>query len=395
MTLSYPQVSDLKEAVGGILTGINTNNIRDFNNKARRAAVKLLMQADVPEMMDVAAIDVFDRVYDYTPPATIFGSLIKDIRPQGVSRNSLDIPYKKPLQDFDVMKQRIWNGTLVTFEQRQVQQIMRLSQVNASQSILIDPMSQTTGWVAGGNASGLALDQTVYYESPGALRFNLAAAGAQGYIERTFTSQSDMTAYVGVGVVFIAIRLPSAAAVAAVTSIGIHLGNDSTHYWDVSATQGFLGAWTAGNFLLVALDLANAATTGSVDATKIDYARVYVNYNGTAIPNVYIGNIFVSLRSPNEIVFETPAIFVPIATTVPQKTITLNTDYVMLGDAAYALYCYEVAREVALGKGGTIASGLISGIDVVLDGKPGKIGLYSKFRADNPSDSLRSIGTWA
>lgn len=397
MQNGFYQVSDLRQSIRGILTGLNTNNVVDWNGKLQRVATTILMKGDIPEMSDRYALDLYDGVFDYVSPPNLFGSLVQDVRPQGVSRNRFDIPYKKPLMDFDLMKQRLNNGVLLTFEQRGVQQVMRLAQTRATPRVDLGSVAVLGTWVAGGAAQSLALDQTVFYQSPAAIRLNLNSApgGGLGYAETTINS-ANLSAYQGVGVVFVAIRLPDANAASSVSSIGVHVGNNNANYWDVSATQGFLGAWTYGDFLIVALDLANASTTGSVTNTAITYLRVYFNYtSATPINNVYIGGVWVSLPTPYEIPFETTALFCPSGSTTRQKTTTTDSDVIILGDAGYQLYAYEVAREIAFGKGGSIASGLISGIDLVLEGNASKIGLYTKFRQDNPAQTLRNVGSWA
>lgn len=398
MQNGFYQVSDLKQTIGGILAGLNVDNVKDFNGKLQRTAVTVLMKGDIPEMSDKFALDLYDGVFDYSPPPTLFGSLVQDVRPQGISRLSrFDIPYKKPLLDFDLMKQRLSNGAMIAFEQRGIQQVMRLAQTRAQPKVVLGSVAAIGNWVAGGAAASLAVDQTVYYEFPAALRFNLSSApsGGLGYIETTINA-ANLSAYQGVGVVFVAVRLPSAAAAAAVSSIGVHVGTNNANYWDVSATTGFLGAWSYGDFLLVALNLANASMTGWVATGAITYVRVYLNYTSAAqIPNVYVGGVWVSLPTPYEILFETPALFVPTGTTTRQKQVSLPSDMIVLGDAAYQLYAYECAREIALGKGGSIASGLIFGIDLILEGNAAKIGLYNKFRQDNPSQTLKQVGSWA
>lgn len=390
------QVSDLKATISGILTGLNVKNVRDFYGKMQRTATTVLMQGDIPEMSDRYALMLYDGVFDYIPPPTLFGSLIQDVRPQGVSRNRFDIPYKKPLVDFDVAKQRLRNGAMITFEQRGVQQIMRLAQTRAQPKVVIDTMSSIGKWVAGGAASSLTLDQTVYYQFPAAFRFNLSSApgGGLGYIETTF-NQVDLTAYQGVGVVFVAVELPTAAAAAAVSSIGVRLGSSNANYWDISNTNGFLGAWISGNYMLVALDLSLSSTNGSVITTAMTYARIYINYTSTgSIPNIRVGGIWVSLPTPYEILFETTAIFVPQNSTTTSKLVSSDNDSLTLGDAAYQLYAHELARDIAFGKGGSIASGLIQGIDLILEGNSSKVGLYNKFRQDNPNQTLRQVGSW-
>lgn len=168
------QVADLKQAIRGVLTGININNVVDLNAKLGRAAITLLMKADVPEMTNRAAITLYDGVFDYIPPSTIFGSLILDARPQGNSRDSrTDGAYKKPLMDFDLIKQKLGSGVVITFEQRQAQPIMRVAGSRAWPRVTLDLGSSLTGWVVGGDAQDLAVDQTVYWDFPSSLRFNL------------------------------------------------------------------------------------------------------------------------------------------------------------------------------------------------------------------------------
>lgn len=390
-----PTVANLKESIRGVLTGININNVIDLDGKMQRAATTLLMKADVAEMTDRQALYLYDGVYDYEPDSTMFGGAILDVRPQGVSRSPIDYSQKANIVDFDMGKMTLRNGVAITFEQRGITKVMRLAQTKAFPRVLIDSMSDDDDWTAAGDASGLAEDTTVYYDNPASLRFNLAANGLSGYIQKTLTSQLDLTSYEGVGVVFLAVSLPSATAI---TSINLRLGNSSANYWSVTATEGFLGAWIANDFLLVALDLALATTTGTVDETAIDYVRLTFAYSSTSIlANVRVGGLWVALPSPYEVIFETPAIFVASATTTRSKTISAPTDSILLEEAAYQIYVYECAREIALGKGGTIASGVILAIDQVLEGDgPGgkKLGLYQKYRGDNPAQQLRTVGSY-
>lgn len=204
----------------------------------------------------------------------------------------------------------------------------------------------------------------------------------------------DLTTYEGVGVVFMPVWMPDAAAV---TSISLRLGNNNANYVQLTVTRGYLGAFISQDWFLVAFDLASddLTTVGTPDFSAINYVRVTFNYDGVRQNNERIGGLWVSLPSPYEIIFETPAIFVPQDSTTPQKVITNDNDALILGDAAYQIYTYECAREIALGKGGTIASGLIAAIDLVLEGDGGKkLGLYQKFRGDNPNQSIRQVGSW-
>ena len=55
--------------------------------------------------------------------------------------------------------------------------------------------------------------------------------------------------------------------------------------------------------MLVAFDLSLATTVGTPDITKIQYLRTVLNYNGTAMTNVRIGGLFISLPCPMQIVY--------------------------------------------------------------------------------------------
>lgn len=387
-------VADLKFSVAGLLTGTNLDNVTNLYGAIERAARVLIQKADIPEASGRTPYMLYNGVYDYPAPAYIFGGSLTDLRPQGSSRTPLDEVYRMPIKEFDQTKCFLPNGAQVTFEYSLGMPVMRVSQTRTVERIVIDPMNAMTGWVAGGSASNLATDTTVYYQQPAALRFNLAAAGGQGYIEKTI-GNIDLTSYAGVGVAFIAINLPSTTHI---TSIGMHLGNDNANYYDVSTTTGFVGAWTAGEYLLIALDLSLATTTGAVDPTKVDYTRIYVNYDGTALTNIRLGAFFISLPSPFELLYQSSAIF--LANGIVSNTITTDSDQLLIRDAAYTLLEHEAALTIGLQNGGSLSSGITQTINGVLNGaraRNGTVitdGLYDLYRGDNPSNNIREVGSW-
>lgn len=395
--MSLRTVGQYKDSIAGILTGTNLDDITNLNGALERGARITMQKANMPEATARTSFMLYNGVVDYPSDQAMFGTKIIDIRPQGMARIITDYPYKDVIVRFDRTKKYSWNGHKLTFEYNLGQPIMRVVSPYPTQKIELDPMSATTGWTAGGSATNFAADTTVYWEQPAALRFNLAALGSQGYIEKTLTQGIDLTAYQGVGVAFLAVNLPSASAI---TSIGLRLGSSSSAYYDVSNTTGFLGAWVAGKYLLIALDLSLATTTGSPVITAVKYLRVYVNYNGTALTNVRLGGLWISLPQPTEVIYQTAAIFLNATTGLLSQTISSDNDQIILNDAAYTLYEHEGALAVLMQAGGTLASGVAQSLSAKLNGARARngqiieLGLYDLYRADNPSQALESYDNW-
>lgn len=383
-------VAKYKDSVSGILSGLNLSNVADLNGALERAARTLVQKADVIEANGRQVVTLYDHVFDYAAPATIFGGTVYDFRPQALDRNESDYVYKQYIDQFDRTKLTLPNGLQLTFESNKGVGILRVASARTTARAVLDPMSDTTGWTAAGSASGLIADATDYYESPDSLRFLLTGAST-GTLTKTI-SAGDMSTYQGVGVVFLALKIPSTASAATLlSSVAIRLGSSSSAYTTVSATTGFLAAWTLGEWLLVALDLSTGSDTGTPSYTSITYLQVRLTTTAT-ITNMRVGGIWASLPTPYTLIFGSSAIFLPQSGTnsgVAQLTITDDTDLILLNPAAYTLYQWEGAKEVAIQQGGKLSSGNVMMIDQRLNKE-----LYPAYEADNPSQEIRVIGNY-
>lgn len=391
-------VEDLQNNVSAILTGIDLNEVNDLFGCFERAASTLIQQADVPEASGRMPFFLYDPVVDYPVPSTIFGAALVDLRPQGQNRLPWDTVQKTFIERFD--RYRNWktpSGYNITFEYYQGTPVLRINSDKATQALNVNGMSSTTGFTVGGNASGLAVDTTVYWQQPGALVFNLAAAGSEGTLTYTVPAgqpNTDLTTYVGTGVAFVPIMLP---VVGAVTSIKLRTGSSNANYYEMTATVPFNGPFIANYFQQVAFYFAQAVKHGNpVLAQAGNYFELLFEYNGTALPNVRVGGLSIALPSAQEMLFYSAAIF-QNGTNAPSENISSASDVIILGPPAYNLYVRECARGVALQQGGALGSGIIAQLDLELegDGRPGgKIGLYQKFRGSNPSEELRTVDNW-
>lgn len=389
-------VADLREEVGAILTGLDLDQVPNLYGSFERAVSTFIQKAPVLEASGRQPIMLYDGVTDYPASTKIFGGALIDIRPQGIPRNAWDDVEKMPILRFDLGKNYTTpSGYRVTFESRIEKIIMRISQNFAKKSVTLDTMTDTDDWTLAGNATGLAQDTTVFYHQPASLRFNLTAAGTQATMTKTLDNALDLTDYEGVGVAFLAIYMPDQNdAVAPITSVRARIGSSASAYYEMTETEGFLGSFYADDFLLVAFDLAGVAATGSPDFSEVDYLQIAINFDGTAVSNVRLGDFFIALPSNHEVLFYSPAVFVADGEE-PSAEIDDDTDTILFHPASYNIYVQEAAREVAKNQGGDISSGLIAAIDLVLEGRPGlKEGIYQQFRGDNPSEELRQVGSY-
>lgn len=389
--MALKTVSQLKDSVAGILSGIDLSNVDNLNGALERAARVLVQRADVPEASGIQNIVLYSGVFDYACDTRIFGTAITDIRPQGISRPPSDYVYKRPGEQFDRTKGFLSNGTMATFEFFNGQPIIRIVSKIPQQQVIIDQTNSTTGWVAAGSASGITQDTAVYYQSPASLRFTLTGSSS-GTLAKTLVNPINISSYEDVGVAFLAIRIPDGATSTHLTSIVLKLGSDSGNYNNVSETEGFLGSWVSGEWLLVAFDFAGAGQTGTPDWNAIDYVQITFNHTSTLI-NFRIGGLWISQPSPTQILFQSAAIF-KASGAEASTDITSNDDQIILNNPAYTLYEYESAVAILEQVGGASADSAIANINKKLNGSGNDIGLYAFFRGDNPSQELRTVGNY-
>lgn len=379
-------LAQFRESLGAMLSGLDLDDVTDLNGSIERGMRNVISRAKIPEAMGRQSITLYDHVYDYTSPTGIFGSSLIDLRPQGDTRTPLDYNRKTYIANFDRTKAWLSNGYQLAFEYASGQQIMRVAQVKATARILLDAMNSTTGWTASGNASGLTVDRTVIYEDYASLRFNLAAAGSQGILTKAITSV-DLTSYQGVGKVFLALQIPSTN----LTSVRLRLGSDASNYYEVTSTAGFIGAFKASTYFLVPFDLASASQTGTPVITAMDYVQLAFNYNGTAMPNVYVGSLFICLPSPHEILYQTSSVFQNTAGTI-SASITDNNDTILLNDSTYNIALKECAFEIEIQQSGGRATALSQQFSKDLYDPIN--GLYTLYRQDNPSQEMKTVGNY-
>lgn len=387
-------VANLKDSVAGILSGVDLSNVDDLNGCLERAASTLVQKADIPEASGIQNITLYAGVFDYLCDTRIFGTAINDIRPQGITRNPQDFVVKTDQETFDRTKGMYYpSGTMSTFQYQNGVPIIRILAPFPVQQVIIDQMTDTTGWTASGTATNPTQDITSFYHSPASLRFTMTVG--TGILTKTLSSPLSMASYENVGVAFLAIEIPPGADATDLTSIALKLGSDSSNYDSVTETEGFLGAWVSGQFLLVAFDFSAATSTGTPDWANIEYVQVSLAV-GDTLTNFRVGGLWMSLPSQAQILYQSSALFVATGSTTTSQRITANTDTIILTDAAYNIYLQESALAVLQNTGASASDASSVKINRNLDGNrdTGEIGLYARYRGDNPSQEIRTTGSW-
>lgn len=381
-----------------MLQKVDLTKVYNLYGAFERAARTLVQRVNIPEATDRQTITLYNGVSYYPAPLTIFGGALITLRRQGNAPSPLDYNYRVPIDQFTRTRATLPNGYLIDFEYlKGVGQMGISSPIPAGRAIL-DPQTAITGWVASGTASALVLDSTVYYNPPGAVRSNITTG--VGIFTKTITAQS-LASYQGVGVAFLAIETPSAANL---TSIELRIGSSSSNYTTLTKTQGFLGAWQSGNFLLVAFDQSLATNVGTPNWSSISYIQVLVTAAG-GLTNFYMGGLWISLPSPNEIIFQTDAIWNNAGTlqqTIPGDPVqgTGDSTTIILNDSAYTLLEHEAAIAIAFQQGGNAGSAVMETIKETLfgvrarNGMMIKAGLYDLYTFHNPSEETPQVGNW-
>ncbi len=394
--MALKTVSQLRDSVAAMLSGVDLNNVDDVNGSFERAARTQIQKADIPEASNTQNITLYSGVLDYACDPRIYGTEIKDIRPQGISRQQSDYVYKRTSEAFDRNKNYLYNGTMATFEYVNGLPIIRIVSTIPLPKNIIDNMNATAGWVSSGTASSVIQDSAVYYQAPSSLRFNLTTG--TGSLTKTINAIS-ISSYEDVGVAFLAIRIPDNSTPTDITSIQLKLGSDSGNYDSVIQTTGFIGSWVAGNWLLVAFDFSTATGTGTPNWGAITYVQVSITTLSSQT-NFRVGGLWISQPSPNQIYYQSAAIFVPSGSNVAQNTISGVNDTIILNDPAYNIYLHECALAILQTTSGGMGDAMTERIESVLNGARARngmviqLGLYDLFKGKNPTESLNTTGNY-
>ena len=142
---------------------------------------------------------------------------------------------------------------------------------------LVSDAENDTGWAYSGDVTSIAEETVFTRQGNGSIRVNITSSGGTATVTNAPTSFSD-TNYKR-KYYFRSIYLDSAP-----TSITLRFGNDGSNYLSKTVTTQFSGQpFKADQWNLVAMDLNEATTTGTITATAFDYEALILTGAATGV----------------------------------------------------------------------------------------------------------------
>lgn len=342
--MSY-SVQTAKAELSARLHGTTLDKIENINGVFNRSARQLLLDIDPQETKKTSQLIIYDRVYDYSPPADLKSNGIIDIRPQE-ERQLYDKYQGKYSQDFDLRKRQSNSQSTFSIQFDNGTKTIRIANQNATAGVILNTCDTLTGngtWAVSGNASNLSIDTTDFVESSGSLKFDLAASGSQGIITNTGMTAIDLTNHLNLSSIFFNISLQTASVF---TSIQTKWGSDSSNYWSRTLTTNHEGNSFNNGWNLLRADWNGATQTGSPDVANIDYLQVLYNYDGTQQTGIKLDNIRSVLGKIFEIEYYSKYLF-RTSLGVFQETTTDDSDLINLDTETYNIFLDQLTIQAA------------------------------------------------
>jgi hypothetical protein len=378
--MSYT-ISNVEDDLSGILHGKTVNKVTNIRSAERRAAQNLLAQIDPDETRRITTLTIYDGVTDYNAPSDLKEKRIVDVRPQ-VNRNLQDNFSNRLSKDFD---RKVWGNWLTVMDDGGTKYLrIKATLTPAAQSV--DPMDDTTHWVASGDASSLTTDDLYSVTNGTSLKFNLAAAGSSGILTNSAIDSMDLTDWLNTSSFFVSVYLQSATAITGVT---LRIGSSSTKYWEMTGVL-HRGSLKAG-WNLYRFDWSGVSPTGIPTVSALTYARLAFAYGGSATV-IRVDKLFTSLPKIYDLEYYSKFLFSASSTWV--ETPVDGDTVVNLDTASYNIYTYEVALA---------ALQQIQGKDALADrnyffkqlyGDAQAEGLYKLYKMNNPSQAEKPTQTY-
>ena len=386
--MSY-YISDAKSDLEGTLHSTQVSKVKNIYNLFWRAARNVLAKIDPKETIRINQITnaVHDDIYDYAVADDLKGNKILDIRPQA-NRGKSDSFTQRLAREFDKYKE---DGTFQIRTNKGTKTLRLSADITGSPTVLhsMNSITDNGTWAVGGDATNLTADTLEYLSGSASLNFDLNVSGSVGYIENSDFDDVDLSDYDEVGALFVRVYIPDPSII---TNFILRWGNDSSNYWSrtVTAPHDQSTFKTGWQILRFEWNGATESIAGGVDPSAIDYLRLTVTYNGTAETDLRVDKITCSKGEIYEMEYYSECLFENSAGTWIRKP-TDDTDIINLDEDGYNLFLNEC---------GVLACQQMQGADsaedkkffneqLYGDGTRENLGLYSKYKSDHPSESLR------
>lgn len=368
-------ITDIKNVLTRKFRGASLDDVQGITNYSifGEAASNLLAEIDPYETVRHGEINLFDKIYDYSPWSDLKGKKLLDLRPQA-NRSILDDFNQTFTEDFD--RDKDFQNDQFSVEFDEGSKVLRINK-DVANSIAVDDVSSITSWTASGGATNLAVDTILFFENGASLRFDLGATG--GTLTSSLTAV-DLSEHENKSSLFRKVFFPDSSII---TSVTLRIGSSATDYFSITGTI-HLGTIRSG-VNIYRFDWNGATETGTVDTDNMDYEQLII-VSTSADTDIRIGQLTSKLPVPYEGVYYSNAIFRPASGSTWITQPTAETDILLLETEHQNIFIYECCL--------LISDDLQHPSDMEkfrqkLHGFGNTPGLYSKYKKDKPSETIR------
>lgn len=392
------RVGEFKDHVTAMLHGGTLKRVRNFEGAMQRAANVMLARIDPIDTMRTLPLSntVHNNEFNYALPSD-FKKLI-DLYPQ-VRRNLWDTANRTLAERFDMRKMLV-NKT-ISIEANNGMKLIRINWKTHQAKVVnaMDTLTQTGTWAAFGSATNVKVNTTDFVSGNGSIQFNLVVTGDG--LQNSTMPVVDLTNENGIGDFFLWFKVQNQADLDKLTSVSLVWGNDvSANFWTgVAQTAQVDGTPFQVGWNQVMFPWSTATQTGSVNPATIDSLNPTFTTTG-AINNILVDNITCSLGRNFElkeyskyVLQNTDGLWIPRTTD--------DDDVIIIDDDAIQIYILETVIACAQQMEGSDAGADVAWCESELWGPPmkrgfssPKSGLYTKYKAEYPSQSKKAISSY-
>lgn len=382
-------IDEVKANLGAQLHGGSADDLDEIELLFERSSNILLSKVDPLETMRTVPLSstIHDDVFNYALP-TDYKKII-DIIPQD-DRQMWDKVYRNPAGKFDLEK-AIKNKT-ISIEGDNGSKIIRINWKSRKGKVLHN-MNSVTGngtWSGVGTATGIIANEIFKKSGSASIEFDLATTGDG--IQNTTMSAVDLTDEDEVADVFVYVYFATAP-----TSLSARWGNDlTTNYWSSVAqtTQADGTAFKTG-WNLIKFPWSTATETGTVNPATIDSFRITLASN--AQNNIRVDNIVFSIGRNFDIKYYSKYSVRSSSGTWKPRT-TDDSDVVVFDTDVMEIYNLEnliqASQQIQNNDFDiTWAEKALNG-DSSSSDRAQRIGLYGRYRAEYPNQSIKQTTTY-
>mgnify|MGYP000732867619 CR=1 FL=1 len=241
----------------------------------------------MPTTERLADLLLFNGVNEYELPDD-FAGIIEPQRPYGIHSPNFD---HETTREF--MHWPYGYKTTLRFDQDSQFLVANITEGDRFELNNCDSLTENGTWAVSGDGSALALDNQIYTEGTGSLRFTITdSIGTTTLTCNAMAYPIDISSVLNQGWLFLDLQSPSSTAI---SSVQIRIGSDSTNYYQMSATTRYRGNTITQGWGLIGFDLSQKTTVGTPDYQNIDYIQIVIANGLTGTSGTYrLDNIFLS-----------------------------------------------------------------------------------------------------